>query len=408
MPSAILRLPACLRRGPATDLRRGRDEPGQGRVTNTELFFDLVFVFAVTQLSHSLLPAPGLWSCLHALLLFGAVWWIWIDTSWVTNWLDPDRPAVRLMLLVLMAGGLVIAACIPRAFADRGLAFALCYAGMQIGRALFTVWALAGRSPANMRNFQRIALWAAAGAIFWIAGGLLAGNARFALWAVALALDLGSAWAGFWVPRLGRSTTADWDVDGAHMAERCAAFVLIALGESITVTGASFYEAAWTAPLLASFLAAFLGTAAMWWIYFDTGAEHGSRRIAEAADPGHLARFVYTYLHAALVAAIILGAVADELTLREPEAASHGAALAITLAAPVLYLLANLAFKGVVMGRPPLSHLVGLGLMIPLGYVAVGQPLLRVNFATSLVLIIVAIWEYRSFARGAAGGGQAV
>jgi low temperature requirement protein LtrA len=382
------------------DLRRGRDQPGQDRVTNTELFFDLVFVFAVTQLSHSLLPEPGLWSGLHALLLFGAVWWIWIDTSWVTNWLDPDRPAVRLMLLVLMAGGLIIAACIPRAFADRGLALALCYAGMQIGRSLFTLWALSGRSPANVRNFQRITIWMTVSAVFWVIGGIAQGEARFALWVVALALDLGSAWAGFWVPRLGRSTTADWDVDGTHIAERCAAFVLIALGESITVTGASFYEAAWTVPLLASFLAAFVGTAAMWWLYFDTGAEHGSRRIAEAADRGHLARFVYTYLHAALIAAIILGAVADEMTLHEPEAAAHGAALAITLGAPVLYLLAHLVFKGVVMGRPPLSHLVGLGLMIPLGYVGAGQSLLLVNFATSLVLVIVAIWEYRSFAQG--------
>lgn len=400
MSSSVLLLPAFLRRGPSTDLRRGRDEPGQGRVTNTELFFDLVFVFAVTQLSHSLLLDPGLWSALHALLLFGAVWWIWIDTAWVTNWLDPDRPAVRLMLLVLMAGGLVIAACIPRAFTDRGLAFALCYAGMQIGRALFTLWALTGRSPANARNFQRIAVWAAVSAVFWIAGGFAQGEARLVLWVVALALDLGSAWAGFWIPRLGRSTTADWDVDGAHMAERCAAFVLIALGESITVTGASFYEAAWTAPLLASFLAAFLGTAAMWWLYFDSGAEHGSRHIAGAADPGHLARIVYTYLHAALIAAIILGAVADEMTLHDPAAAAHGAALAITLAAPALYLLANLAFKGVVMGRPPLSHLVGLGLMVPVGWVGAGQSLLAVNFATSLVLVIVAIWENRSFARG--------
>lgn len=398
MPSSLL-LPAVLRRGPAQDLRRVRDEPGQGRVTNTELFFDLVFVFAVTQISHAVLPEPDLWRGLHALLLFGAVWWLWIDTSWVTNWLDPDRAPVRLMLFALMAGGLVIAACIPHAFAARGLVFALCYVAMQIGRSLFALWAFAGRSPGNARNFQRIALWMAGSAVFWIAGGCAGGDLRFALWVVALALDLGSAWAGFWVPGLGRSTTADWDVDGAHMAERCAAFVLIALGESITVTGASFYEAAWTAPLLGGFLAAFLGTVAMWWIYFDTGAEHGSRHIATSADPGRLARIVYTYVHAALIAAVILGAVGDEMTLHEPGAPAWGAALAVTLAAPVLYLLANLAFKAVVMGRPPLSHLVGLGLMLPLGLWSGGQSLLHVNLATSLVLVVVALWENRSFTR---------
>ncbi|HEX3984309.1 MAG TPA: low temperature requirement protein A, partial [Acidisoma sp.] len=333
-------------------------------MTNTELFFDLVFVFAVTQISHSLLPEPSLGKAVHALLLFGAIWWIWIDTSWVTNWLDPDQPPVRLMLFALMLGGLVLAAAIPDAFGSRGLIFALCYGAMQLGRSLFTLWALAGRSATNTRNFQRITIWMAVSAVLWVAGGLSAGDLRFALWLLALALDLGSAWVGFWVPGLGRSVTADWDVEGSHLAERCAAFVLIALGESITVTGATFYATPWSGPVLLAFLAAFLGTAAMWWIYFDTGAERGSRHIAAAKDPGRIARVLYTYVHAVIVAAVILGAVGDDMTLADATARSGRAALLVVLGAPILFLLGNVAFKQALIGRLPLSHLVGLGLML--------------------------------------------
>lgn len=387
------------RRSRRPDLRRPRDDPDRPRVTNTELFFDLVFVFAVTQLSHSLLPEPDLWRALQTLLLFGAVWWIWIDTSWVTNWLDPDQPPVRLMLLVLMLGGLVLAAAIPEAFGTRGLVFALCYASMQVGRSAFMLWALAGRSPGNFRNFLRITAWAALAALFWIAGACAAGDLRFILWLVALVLDLGSAWLGFWVPGLGHSTTADWDVDGSHLAERCAGFVLIALGESITVTGETFFEAHWSLPIMLGFLAAFLSTAAMWWIYFDSGAERGSKHIAAAEDPGRIARFLYTYVHAVIIAAVILGAVGDDMTLARPTAPVGDAALAVLLGAPVLFLFGNILFKRVHIGHLPLSHLIGLGLMVPVLIWAPGHSLLAVDLVTSGVLIVVAAWEWRSYRR---------
>ncbi|MCB8881580.1 low temperature requirement protein A [Acidisoma cellulosilytica] len=384
---------------PREDLSRRRDNPAGQRVTNIELFFDLVFVFAVTQLSHSLLPEPTGTKALHTLLLFGAIWWIWIDTSWVTNWLDPDRPPVRLMLLALMLGGLVLAASIPDAFGARGLVFALCYAVMQVGRSLFMLWALYGRSRSNFRNFLRITIWMAATAVLWIAGGLAGGDLRFVLWLLALALDLGSAWAGFWVPVLGRSVTSDWDIDGAHLAERCAGFVLIALGESITVTGATFFETAWSPAVLWSFLAAFLATAAMWWIYFDTGAERGSEHIARAEDPGRIARVLYTYVHAIIVAAVILGAVGDEMTLAEASKPAGAPALLVLLGAPILFLMGNIAFKQALIGRLPLSHLVGLALMIVVALWSAGQSMLAVNLATSGVLIVVAIWESRSYRR---------
>ena len=119
--------------------RAGRDH---ARVTYVELFFDLVFVFAVTQLSHGLLAHMTLLGTIQTGLLMMAVWWVWIYTSWITNWLDPERPPVRLMLFALMLAGLVLSASIPEAFGERGAAFAAAYVFMQVGRSTFMLWAL--------------------------------------------------------------------------------------------------------------------------------------------------------------------------------------------------------------------------------------------------------------------------
>src|SRR6185436_7437509 len=188
----------------------------------------------------------------------------WIYTSWITNWLDPERPAVRLMLFVLMAAGLVMSASIPQAFGARGFAFAVPYVFMQVGRSLFMLWALKHHDAANFRNFQRITAWLAAAGLFWIAGASLEGWPRIVLWTVAIGVEYVSPAVGMWVPGLGRSTPQDWKIDGAHLAERCALFVIIALGESLLVTGATFAEKPWQAPTVGAFLAAFMGAIAMW------------------------------------------------------------------------------------------------------------------------------------------------
>src|SRR5271165_1718716 len=131
-----------------------QDRSGEQRVTNIELFFDLVYVFAVTQLSHHLLPHPTADGALQTALLVAMVWLLWAYTTWVTNWLDPERIPVRLLLLALMLIALVMSAALPRAFGNSGLLIGLAYAVMQIGRSLFAIWALRGHPL--MRNFQRI------------------------------------------------------------------------------------------------------------------------------------------------------------------------------------------------------------------------------------------------------------
>lgn len=375
-----------------------RDRAGHesGRVAMVELFFDLVFVFAVTQCSHFLLGHLNEAGARHLSLMLLAMWWVWIYTSWVTNWLDPERLPVRICLFVLMLVGLLFSVSIPEAFAERGMVFAGAYVFMQVGRTVFFLWAARGASNL-IRNFQRIAAWFVLSGVFWILGGLAEGEARFSWWLLALAIEFVAPLVYFWVPGLGRAHTQDWDVDGNHLSERCALFVIIALGESLLVTGATFAELNWDTTNVAAFLAAVIGSIAIWWIYFDTGAERARHRIAHSSDPGRQARAAYTYMHAFIIGGIIVCAAGDELVLMHPQHATDGGITTI-LSGPALYLGGSALFKWVMNDRraPPFSHLIGLALLVLLAWPAYSHMLsaLALGIATTGVLIVVAVWEW--------------
>jgi low temperature requirement protein LtrA len=382
------------------NLLRSRD--AHARVTYVELFFDLVFVLAVTQLSHTLLEHLSFAGALQTLLLLLAVWWVWMYTCWFTNWADPDRTAVRVMLFVLMLAGLALSASIPNAFGHEGLVFAGAYVFMQLARTVFMLAALRGHDERNFRNFRRIVCWLALSAVFWLAGGFAAGAERVALWVIALGIEYFAPLIGFAVPGLGRSTTADWKVDGTHMAERCALFVIIALGESILITGATAAKLPATAATTTAFVAAFVGSVAMWWIYFNIGAERGSRQFVGSADPGRVARAVYTYVHLPIVAGIVVCAVADELVIAHPYGHVEPAAAAAILGGPAIYLLGNLFFKRASARNYPLSHLVGLGALAVLTPLYPWLSPLALGTATTGVLCMVAAWETWSLGSPAA------
>lgn len=376
-------------------LLRERVAGGHGKVTNIELFFDLVFVYGVTQLSHALLHDLSLLGAAHVLLLFLAVWWVWIFTGWVTNWLDPDRIVVRALMLALTFAGLLLSVSLPEAFEARGLLFAGAYASMQVGRSLFMVWALRyGGTVAHRRNFARILLWLAVAGVCWLIGAWQDGPARFLWWIGALGIEYLGPAAYFYVPGMGRSTTADWDVEGGHFAERCSLFVIIALGESLVVTGSSFAESQVIGDAAPAFVAAFLGCVAMWWIYFDLGAERGSQSMRHSADPGRTARLGYTYLHLPIVAGIVVSAVGDELSLSHPHARGDMASIAVLIGGPMLYLLGNALFKAAVNRiNFPLSHLVGLVLLAFIVAPAFLLPVFWIAVLTTAVLLLVAVWE---------------
>ncbi len=380
--------------GAIQDYSRRRGEADSARVDFVELFFDLVFVFAITQISHFLLHDLSLKGLAESALLLTAVWWVWVYTMWVTNWLDPATSPVRIMLFVLMLAGLLLSTSIPTAFAGRGLVFAVAFVSMQLGRSLFMVWAVRHHNRTNYRNFLRIAVWLAMSGCFWIAGGIAEPETRIIYWTIALAIEIIGPALGFWIPRLGASSTAEWDISGDHMAERAALFIIIALGESILVSGATFAEQEWTIVSFAAFLTTFTASVAMWLVYFNIGQSAAHHKIAETDDPGRIARIAYTYVHVLLVAGIIVVAVSDELILAHPLGHSELATVWTSIGGTALYLIGNLLFKRYVTGRLPLSHLAGLVLCALLAIVSAELSPLTLGAATSVILIIVTIWEY--------------
>ncbi|AKL40767.1 TPA: low temperature requirement protein A [Serratia marcescens] len=379
------------------NLLRVRD--GQGAsVSFSELLFDLIYVFAVTQLSHYLLHHLTLTGALETLLLWFAVWLAWQYTAWVTNWFNPDTRQIRLLLFAIMLLGLFAAAALPQAFGERGLIFALFYVAIQVGRSVTVLRLLVPGHPLK-RNFHRILGWLCISAVFWIAGGLAEGNARLALWAVAVLCEYVSPMFGFRLPVLGRSdSSSEWSIEGHHLAERCQLFVIVALGETILITGATLSEMeSWNLPVLIASLVAFLGSLAMWWIYFDTSSKAGSHAISQAENPGQLGAYFH-YVHVALVGAIIVCAVANELVIAHPDGRIQNATAAVLLLGPALYLFANALYKRLVYHRFPLSHLVGLLALAVLAPVAYLTDLLMVNGLTTLIMVVVAVWE--SISRG--------
>jgi len=363
------------------------------RVTYAELFFDLVFVFAVTQVSHTLLGRFTPLGAVQTTLLFLAVWWVWVYTTWVTNWLNPELTPVRILLFLLMFAGLVLSTSIPHAFEARGLWFASAYAAMQVGRTAFWLASVPPARTAVRWNATRILIRLSASAVFWILGGFAQGETRLWLWVLALAIEYASPVARFWVPGLGASAIEDWYVEGGHMAERCAGFIIIALGESIVVTGATFADLAWTPQNVSAFVSAFVASIAMWWIYFHKGAEAGSELISRSSESGRLARSAYTYLHMPIVAGIILSAVADDLVLTHPGGSSDLKTILSAIGGPLLFLVGAILFKHTIRGFLQLSHGAGIVALAGLTYFAPWLSPLALSILTTAVLIVVAVWE---------------
>ena len=369
-----------------------RARAGAERVTNVELFFDLVYVFAVTQISHYLLAHPTFVGALRAGLLLTMVWLVWAYTTWVTNWLDPERIAVRLLLLALAGASLVMSAALPDAFSARGLAVGVAYAVMQIGRSVFAVVALRGRPL--QRNFQRILAWCLVSGLLAVLGGLAAPAARTALWVAAVGVDLLGGAVGFYTPGLGRSTTRDWTIEGGHFAERCQAFILIALGESIVVTGAALSGLAHvTGAEVGAFAVSLVSSAGLWWLYFDRSAEDAARVIAASDDPGRLGRSAYHDIHPVMVAGIIVSAAADQLTLADPGAVGRGPASWMILGGVGLFLAGHAAFKAVIWRTTPWSRIIAVAVLALLGLAAPHVSALALSACAAAVVIAVAVTD---------------
>ena len=378
---------------------------GHASVSNLELFFDLVFVFAITQLAHYLVVHLDWIGALQAAVLFFAVWWAWMHTTWATNWIDPDSASNRLLIGSVMLASLIMAAALPKAFGEDGLTFVVAYLTVQIGRAAYTSYAMGEWRKGSVFDMLRVTLWFAMAAVPWIAGALSEEPAqRVAWWIGALAIEYAGPLALFRVPGLGRSRLQDWSISGSHMAERCGLFIIIALGEGLIITGANFAVAEPVAGINAAFLNAFLGSFAMWWIYFDVGAARGAWHIEHHDNPGLIARQAFTYWHIPIVAGIVLFAVVDELILVHPFKRSAPDFVLLVCAGMALFVWGNMAFKRISSGNPwyPLSHGIGLGLTLAIAaWGLLAEPSrLALAAASTAVLATIALWEWGSLHGG--------
>ena len=374
------------------------------RVTFVELFFDLVFVFAVTQISHSLIEHPDVVTLLQTLILIAAVWRVWVDTTWVTNWLNPENPRVRGMLFVLMLLGVLMSSAIPSAFGERAMLFAASLVTLQLGRSIFAAIAFRRSRPENARNFVRMAIWNVATGLLWITGALASEEARLWIWLAAIVIAMVGPRVRFHVPGLGRSDVETWNVSGEHFAERVSLFLIIVLGESILVTGRSFAESTLSPLDILSFLAAFTSTVLMWLLFFNHGQEGGRDYISDAEKPGLIAQVAYTYIPLLLVIGILLTAVADEIVLVHPLGGEGGDELerwtaGLICGSGIVYLLGNFLFKRAV-GLPwPISHVVGAAALAVLfvGFSFVAP--LTLSWLANLVLASVVVADHISHRR---------
>jgi low temperature requirement protein LtrA len=319
------------------------------RVTPLELFFDLVFVFAITQVTGLLSNDPTWSGLLRGLLVLAALWWSWAAYAWLTNTLDPEEGAVRLAMLGAMGAMLVAALAVPQAFGDDAVLFGVAYFAV---RALHLVlYALAGRGdPDLFRAVLRLVPPATVGPALIVAAGFLDGAAQIGLWAAALAID----YLGVLVGRM-----RGWRVSPAHFAERHGLVVIIALGESIVAVGIGASGLALELDVVTAALLGVAVAAALWWSYFDWVAIVAARRLGEAsgAARARLARDAYSYLHLPMVAGVVLFALGVKKTLEhigEPLETIPALGLSCGVA---LYLLAHVALRlriggGLGRGRP--------------------------------------------------------
>jgi low temperature requirement protein LtrA len=206
--------------------------------------------------------------------------------------------------------------------------------------------------------------------------------------------------AGYWLPGRGRAATTDWDIEGGHFTDRCEAFIIIALGESIVLTGATAAHVGLSATVSLSLSVAFLETAVLWWLYFGTATERTRDAMRTCADPGRLARDAYTYLHVPIVASVIAVAVGDDLLIAGPNDAAHGVGLAVVLGGPVLFLLGESLFRMRVIGDPAnAKRLVVAALLLLFIPVGAGVSALALSATVAALLIALALWELAPTAR---------
>jgi low temperature requirement protein LtrA len=282
--------------------------------------------------------------------------------------------------------------------------FAGAYVAIQVGRHAFLTFAAADAGSIERERAGQILVWFVVAGALWIAGALADGSARTVLWLVALAIDYSAPIFVFRVPGRPRLDHATWNVSAEHFAERFQLFIIIALGESIILTGATTAGLDRDAATLAAFALAFLGTAALWWLYFNYAAAMAARRLELAENRTRLARDAYTYLHVLMVAGIIVWAVGDELAIAHPGDELPGREVAAIVAGPAIYLVAQVLFRLRMAGSVSWKRLGGAAACVAAGAVGAFAPaVVVVALVVAVLAAVIAAEEMGAKARRARG-----
>jgi low temperature requirement protein LtrA len=364
--------------------------PGAERVVNPlELFFDLVYVFAIGELSHHLLEHVDVRTGAETVIMALAVVYAWYMTAWGANWLEPERLPVRLLLVGLMFASLLMSVSIADAFGDRAWLFVTGYLLLQVGRSAFLMVALRGRALGA--HFVNDLVWELVTGALWVAGAIADGDARLVLWGIAVVATHAGVWSLHWLPGRGRAIDLEHtEIAGGHLLERFRLFFIIALGETVLTTGDAFVDEAFELKRLLALAIAFTGTVALWWCYFQR-AEVVGAAAAEAADDAGAVGWWGTWTLTLIVLALIGIAVGDELAIAHPDDEATLGFTILTFGGPALFLLAQTVFLAEAVGSVPRSRLLSLAALAILAFATASFALIVGIAAATAVLVAVAI-----------------
>jgi low temperature requirement protein LtrA len=376
----------------AEALLRKRRQPL--RPTSWEIFFDLVYVFALTRMTQRLVEEltserrvlrteAG-----ESLILLLATYMVWLVTTLTTNLFDPQRPEIQLLAAAALLGALLMGVAIPQAFEQRSLLFAGSYVSIHLVQGLFFVPALRGHPV--QRRALRMLVWSSISAVPWIAGALLGNGVRGVLWTLAIAVDYAGVAFGQPTPKLGRQPESEMSIDPEHLSERFRLFFTIALGELILALGATYSRGDLSAGSTVAFVASFATAALLWRIYIYRAGELLPAAIAGAREPAHLAGFTVP-AHVLMLAGIIGISAGTELVIQHPFGSTDPAWIVFMLGGPLVFLAGRSIFEYVVFSRVSPSRLFGMLALVALAPAMRVLPPLGTAVAPALVLTAVAV-----------------
>ena len=353
-------------------------------VTPLELFFDLVFVFAITQVTKLLTHEPNWHGVIRGSLVLAAIWWAWTGYAWLTSTLDVDEGPVRLMMMAAMAAMLGVALAVPEAFRGDARLFGVCFLLVRVLHLV--LYANAGRDdPDLFRALLRLVPTELLGASLILVAAFVSGEARIAAWLIALAIDyIGPAVIGL----------RGWRIAPAHFAERHGLIVLIALGESIVAIGVGAGFTLTAGPIAGAALGLIV-ISALWWLYFDVAAIFARRPLVQASgvEQARLARDAYSYFHLPLVVGIVFFAFGLKTTLHHVGDTLDTVPAVLLCGGAALYLLGHVVFLHRATGRIFRRRTLGVVVLLALVPAALAVPALVALGLVSAVCSLVVAYE---------------